>query len=345
MSIDVTNTTAAPVELYFYDELWFWMVITFAVTVVIQMTGFAIAASCKFDTITDILGSTNFVVIAVISFFGGPITWPKIVWNAIFCCSRLELGILLLVRVCKRKEDNRFDDIRGSCIKFFIFWTIQIIWAWGTSLPIIYINWAEGRPGLPASEVARLSTMPIQSGPNLTDPLAIVSYVFMVLMLLSFILQMCADVDKYFFVAQRSNKLEFCNRGLWSVSRHPNYFFEISIWWCLFLGSMPLWPIYPWGMLCVISPLWTMFLLLALSGIPFTEGKLLKRYYDDPVYGSKYHTYHQTTPPVIPCCPSVYGKCPKACKCLFCCECPCYQYEGAHDERVVPVEVAPKVDS
>ena len=43
-----------------------------------QMTGFFIAATFKFDTITDILGSTNFVVIAAISFFAGPITYSKV---------------------------------------------------------------------------------------------------------------------------------------------------------------------------------------------------------------------------------------------------------------------------
>ena len=42
------------------------------------MTGFFIAATFKFDTITDILGSTNFVVIAAISFFAGPITYSKV---------------------------------------------------------------------------------------------------------------------------------------------------------------------------------------------------------------------------------------------------------------------------
>lgn len=308
------------------DELWFWMLVTLGGTIVIQMTGFAIAASCKFDTITDILGSSNFIAIAIASFFAGPITFSKIVWNAIFIASRLELGILLLWRVCERKEDKRFDNIRGNCPKFFIFWVLQIAWAWVTSLTIVFINWGDGRDSLPINATARLNVDSLPEGPK-TDVMSVVSYVFMACFFLSWALQTQVDLTKYFFVKKRSSRLDFCTAGLWSLSRHPNYFFEIAMWWSMFLGSIPLWARYPGGIVCVLSPLWTMTLLLGMSGIPFAEGQVLKKYYNDPKVADKYHKYWTQTPPVVPFCPGVYQKCPNLLKVVFCCEFPCYKYK------------------
>ena len=41
------------------------------------------------------------------------------------------------------------------------------------------------------------------------------------------------------------------DRGLWSWTRHPNYFGDATVWWGLFLVSAEAWP----GILTVLSPL------------------------------------------------------------------------------------------
>jgi len=64
---------------------------------------------------------------------------------------------------------------------------------------------------------------------------------------------------------------QVCNRKLWSLSRHPNYFFEWLIWcsFCLFAFSST------YGMLAILSPL-TLYLIMHFLTIPITESQSIK---------------------------------------------------------------------
>ncbi len=69
------------------------------------------------------------------------------------------------------------------------------------------------------------------------------------------------------------NKGKIMDKGLWRLSRHPNYFGETLIWWGFFFmtfSSIALW--------IVLSPVTITFLLLFVSGIPLLE----KRYASNP---------------------------------------------------------------
>lgn len=57
--------------------------------------------------------------------------------------------------------------------------------------------------------------------------------------------------------------------GLWSISRHPNYFGEILVWWGVFLLGVSVFSDGQWT--AVLSPLFTMAILLFLSGLPLLE--------------------------------------------------------------------------
>src|SRR5947207_2460751 len=73
------------------------------------------------------------------------------------------------------------------------------------------------------------------------------------------------------FRKRPSNRGTSYRGGLWSYSRHPNYFFEWLIWvgYAVFaLGS-------PWGWLALICPVLVMYFLLGATGIPATEAQAL----------------------------------------------------------------------
>ena len=76
-----------------------------------------------------------------------------------------------------------------------------------------------------------------------------------------------------------SNRGKWCAVGLWRVSRHPNYFGEISLWLGLFLVSASIAEAAQWA--GAASPAFTAAILLFLSGIPLLEQK------SDARHGSK----------------------------------------------------------
>jgi len=176
-----------------------------------------------------------------------------------------------------------------------------MLWAWIVSLPVTFVNSVPGQEQ-PAIGVA--------------DALGWAASV------LGFAFQVVADLQKYNFRADPANRGKFCAIGVWRISRHPNYFGEMAMWWGIWVSACPVvtgtgrpgagWP-------TLLCPLWTMFILLFLSGLPTAEGASLARYYEDAAEGERWEEYRRRTSPVVPMPPALYAQLPAVVKrCLFC---------------------------
>lgn len=97
-----------------------------------------------------------------------------------------------------------------------------------------------------------------------------------------------ADWQLLRFKSKPENKGAVLEEGLWKLSRHPNYFGEIVLWWGIFLVSLPY---GPWWLL-LLSPSTITWLLLRVSGVPLLEEKQQK----DPAY----REYTEETNALIP---------------------------------------------
>lgn len=83
---------------------------------------------------------------------------------------------------------------------------------------------------------------------------------------------------------------EVCAAGLWSLSRHPNYFFQWLAWVGAFLVALP----SPHGWTAVASPLLILYVLLKVTGIPATEEQALA------TRGEAYRAYQRRTSAFVP---------------------------------------------
>lgn len=93
------------------------------------------------------------------------------------------------------------------------------------------------------------------------------------------IFESIADHQLLTFQRQAKSKGEVLTTGLWSLSRHPNYFGESLVWWGLFFMSVALSGVW-WT---IVSPVLITYLLLRVSGVFMLEQNLkkTKRHYSD----------------------------------------------------------------
>jgi len=66
---------------------------------------------------------------------------------------------------------------------------------------------------------------------------------------------------------------EDLDRGLWGLSRHPNYFGDAAMWWGYFAVGFA--ASHMWWL--ILSPLLVTFLLLQVSGVALMEDKIDQR--------------------------------------------------------------------
>jgi steroid 5-alpha reductase family enzyme len=107
---------------------------------------------------------------------------------------------------------------------------------------------------------------------------------------MAIIIETTADLQMRRFRRSLSAKGDAMPQGLWSVSRHPNYFGEVLFWWGLYL-FVPL--TYPDFRLMIVGPLLILGLFLGVS-IPLMERHLIAEH---PTY-LKYQ--HQVVSPFFP---------------------------------------------
>ena len=101
-----------------------------------------------------------------------------------------------------------------------------------------------------------------------------------------------ADMQLDRFIAGKiagTESATLMTRGLFSLSRRPNYFGETLIWWGLTIMVLPL----PYGWITVISPLTITYIVTRITG-PMLEAAFLERYPEE------YQHYIDTTSYFIP---------------------------------------------
>ncbi|MGW8145021.1 MAG: DUF1295 domain-containing protein [Anaerolineales bacterium] len=214
---------------------------------ILQWIAFLPAYLLQTEKFYDLMGSITYLSITFIAVLLIPIVDTRS-WLLVGIISiwTIRLGLFLFRRVRAAGEDRRFRDIKPSFFRFLLTWTVQGMWV---SLTI-------------AAALAAITT-------TTKRDLGLISLLGFLVWLIGFSIEVIADQQKSRFRVDPKNAGKFINTGLWSWSRHPNYFGEIILWIGVAIIAIPV--LGGWQWLTLISPIFVIVLLTRVSGVPMLE--------------------------------------------------------------------------
>jgi steroid 5-alpha reductase family enzyme len=183
----------------------------------------------------------------------------------------IRLSTFLFLRVKEAGFDRRFNKMKTIPAQFLMTWTLQGLW--------VLVTFSAGLAAMTSAKQV---------------PLEGFALVGTAVWLLGFVIEVVADAQKRRFRRDESNTQAFITTGLWSWSRHPNYFGEILLWLGIAIIAVP--TLVGWQWATLISPVFVFVLLNYISGVQMLERSADKRWGEDP----EYKAYKARTSELIP---------------------------------------------
>lgn len=237
----------------------------------VQLVGWAASVYFHTEKFYDLVGSGTFILLSQLSHNQSLMTSRQNITSYMVFGWACRLGTFLFFRILKAGSDNRFDKARDDPAVLFTFWTLQGLWVWVTLIPTLILNTERRNP-----------------------PIGTRDYIGWSVWAVGFLFEVVADMQKSIFRSNPDNKGKFIQSGLWSISRHPNYFGEITLWFGVYISCSSVFRGSQY--LSVLSPVFVMLLITKLSGIPLLEKAGLKKWGTLP----EYQKYLQDVPSLVP---------------------------------------------
>jgi steroid 5-alpha reductase family enzyme len=245
---------------------------TAAITIFVYMVcSFVVAQVKKNNGLVDIAWGLGFIVVMVVQFVRRPEIFPaKVLVAAAIVVWGLRLATHIFKRNWGKPEDFRYGKMRqkwGAAVtvkSFFFIFMLQGFLMLVVSLPITVVFASPARP------------------------LGVLDIVGVIVFSAGLLFEAIADAQLAAHIKEPANKGRLMTRGLWSTTRHPNYFGEAMLWWGIGIMAIS----SPAGWIALIGPLTITLLLRFVSGVPLLE----KKYAGRP----DWETYKTKTPVFVP---------------------------------------------
>lgn len=220
----------------------------------------------------DIGWSGNFALLAVLYAALAP-GWETRKWviAAMYTLWSVRLAGHLAKRIIGEPEEGRYVELRQRWAanlnaKFFGFFQLQAVLNVILALPLL---------------IACLNPEP---------SLHVLEALGVAIWLTGLLGESIADGQLAAFKRDASNHGRVCDVGLWRYSRHPNYFFEWTIW----IGYAVFALASPKGWLALAMPALMLHFLINVTGVKATEEQALRS------KGERYREYQQRTSMFVP---------------------------------------------
>jgi steroid 5-alpha reductase family enzyme len=206
--------------------------------------------------VVDVTWGTSFVVVAVVAAaLGGGDLVRRLLLLALVGVWGLRLAWHMVGKSAGKGEDPRYDQLLGGDLsaanvirKIFL---VQAGAAWFISLPLqLSASMGPTPPGLLPVLIAGVA-----------------------LWFVGVLFEAVGDHQLREFKADSANKGRIMDRGLWSWTRHPNYFGDSAVWWGLWLVTIAGWL----SVSTVLSPVAMTYFLVYATGARPTERIMANR--------------------------------------------------------------------
>lgn len=240
----------------------------------VQVLVYIPSAIARTERFFDATGSATFILVTLGVVLLSPSPDARsLALAAMVIIWAVRLGSFLFIRIHRSGSDDRFDDIKVNPLSFLRVWIMQGLWV---------------------SITAAAAWIAIATEPADRVSFDVFAGVGIALWIIGMLFEVVADLQKNAFKADPANEGRFIRTGLWSRSRHPNYFGEILAWVGVAIVAAPVFDGWQW--IGLLSPVFVILLLTRVSGIPLLEKKADKRWGGD----ADYEAYKTATPVLVP---------------------------------------------
>ena len=245
--------------------LWVWI---FAIQIIVFIPSFIFRTEHYYDLTGGITYISTMVIALVLKNNYQSIDLISLLLGSMVIIWATRLSLFLFLRVKKSGEDIRFKKIKHSFSWFLMTFMLQGLWVFMCVFPALIV---------------------ISSFNSGLNNYAIVGSA---VWLFGFIFEIIADYQKSYF--NKFNKGKFISSGLWSMSRHPNYFGEFMLWLGITIASIGYIDNYKY--IVFLTPIFVYLLLTRVSGVNLLEEIGDKRWSNN----KDYKDYKKNTPIFFP---------------------------------------------
>ena len=220
----------------------------------IQWVSFIPAFIFQTEKFYDLTGSITYLTAVFYTLYvTGSNNLSDLIIVACVAVWAIRLGSFLFMRIHKAGEDRRFRTIKPNFTRFLMTWTLQGMWV---SMCLLCV----------------LTALSSYSGVVMNS----IFFIGLIIFILGLSIEIIADYQKTVFRRNIENKDKFITTGLWSLSRHPNYFGEILLWTGVAVMSIS--SLQGLQHITLISPIFVYILLVYISGIRILEDQARKKW-------------------------------------------------------------------
>ena len=220
----------------------------------IQWVSFIPAFIFQTEKFYDLTGSITYLTAVFYTLYvTGSNNLSDLIIVACVAVWAIRLGSFLFMRIHKAGEDRRFRTIKPNFTRFLMTWTLQGMWV---SMCLLCV----------------LTALSSYSGVIMNS----LFFIGLIVFILGLSIEIIADYQKTVFRRNIENKDKFITTGLWSLSRHPNYFGEILLWTGVAVMSIS--SLQGLQFITLISPIFVYILLVYISGVRILEDQAKKKW-------------------------------------------------------------------